>query len=601
MERVEKLKKRSEVESKYKWNVEKMYESDEKWEEDFQKAKKLCPELLNYKGKLKNGEVLLEYLNKFVDTSILVENLYVYAHLRNDEDQTNSKYQSILDKIKSYYSEFSSIISFFVPEVLTFSKEELDEVIKKVDGLELYRKFLEDILEEKPHVLSDKEEKILASVSNCLDAPYNTFSMLTNADMVFGTIKDEDGKDVELTAGNYSVYIKSKNRDVRKSAFKLLFETYGKFKNTLASTYTASNKNFIFMSKSRNYKSALESSLKPNKIPLEVYHNVVDTVNKNLSVLHKYVALKKKLLKLDEIHMYDLYVPNIDAPKFNISYNEAVDLCVEALNPLGKEYLDIFRSGIKNGWVDVYENKGKRSGAYSSGSYTSMPYVLLNYSNQVNDASTLAHEMGHSIHSYYSRSNQPYIYSDYVLFCAEVASITNECLFMNYLISNEKDKMKKLYLINEELESIRTTVFRQTMFAEFELITHEKIENGESLVSEDLCKIYHDLNQKYFGPEMIVDEEIDMEWARIPHFYSDFYVYQYVTGFAAANSFYSMILNGTEKDVGRYKDFLKAGCSDYPINILKKAGVDMATPKPLEDTIERFEKLLEELEKEIQD
>ena len=601
MERVEKLKKRSEVESKYKWNVEKMYESDEKWEEDFQKAKKLCPELLNYKGKLKNGEVLLEYLNKFVDTSILVENLYVYAHLRNDEDQTNSKYQSILDKIKSYYSEFSSIISFFVPEVLTFSKEELDGVIKKVDGLELYRKFLEDILEEKPHVLSDKEEKILASVSNCLDAPYNTFSMLTNADMVFGTIKDEDGKDVELTAGNYSVYIKSKNRDVRKSAFKLLFETYGKFKNTLASTYTASNKNFIFMSKSRNYKSALESSLKPNKIPLEVYHNVVDTVNKNLSVLHKYVALKKKLLKLDEIHMYDLYVPNIDAPKFNISYNEAVDLCVEALNPLGKEYLDIFRSGIKNGWVDVYENKGKRSGAYSSGSYTSMPYVLLNYSNQVNDASTLAHEMGHSIHSYYSRSNQPYIYSDYVLFCAEVASITNECLFMNYLISNEKDKMKKLYLINEELESIRTTVFRQTMFAEFELITHEKIENGESLVSEDLCKIYHDLNQKYFGPEMIVDEEIDMEWARIPHFYSDFYVYQYVTGFAAANSFYSMILNGTEKDVERYKDFLKAGCSDYPINILKKAGVDMATPKPLEDTIERFEKLLEELEKEIQD
>lgn len=326
---------------------------------------------------------------------------------------------------------------------------------------------------------------------------------------------------------------------------------------------------------------------------------MVNTINKNLTSLHRYVDIKKRLLGLDEIHMYDLYVSVIDDAEFNVEYEEGVELCEKALEPLGQEYLDIFREGIKEGWIDVYENKGKRGGAYSSGSYNSMPYVLLNYSNQVNDVSTLAHEMGHSIHSYYSRKTQPYIYADYVLFCAEVASTTNECLLMDYLIKNEKDKAKRLFLINQQLEGIRTTVFRQTMFAEFELLTHEKMEQGESLSSEELCRIYHDLNVKYFGESMVVDKGIDMEWSRIPHFYRDFYVYQYVTGFAAANSFSQIILNGTEGDVERYKGFLKAGGSDYPINILKDAGVDMTTPKPLEDTIRRFDELLDMLEKEI--
>lgn len=594
-----KLRTREEVPEKFKWNVAKMYATDELWEKEFEKAKQLVPKLLEYKGCLSDSKKLLEYLNKYVDISILMENLYVYAHLRNDENQANPKYQVLLDKIRTYYSEFASTNSFFVPEILTFSKVQLEEIIEQEDELKLYEKYLNDILEEKPHVLSEDEEKILASVSNCLDAPYNTFSMLTNADMEFPKIEDESNEFVDLTEGNYSVFIRSKDRDVRKRAFETLFGTYKKFKNTISSTYTASHKNFIFNSKIRKYNSALESSLKPNKIPLEVYHNVVDTVNRNLKSLHRYVDIKKKLMNLDEIHMYDLYVPNIEAPEFHIPYEEAIKLCLEALKPLGEEYLSIFKQGIEDGWIDVYENKGKRGGAYSSGSYTSMPYVLLNYSNQVNDASTLAHEMGHSIHSYYSRKNQPYIYSDYVLFCAEVASITNECLFMDYLIKNENDKKKKLYLINEQLESIRTTVFRQTMFAEFELITHEKMESGESLSPDDLCSIYHDLNKKYFGDNMVIDSEIDMEWARIPHFYSDFYVYQYVTGFAAANSFYNIILNGESDDVEKYKDFLKAGCSDYPINILKKAGVDMTTAKPLQDTIDRFNELLDMLEKEI--
>lgn len=599
MGEVKKLKTRKEIEAKYKWNVEKMYATDEVWEEDFKKLQEIAPRLGEYKGKLNEAKTLLQYLNNYVDVLSLFEDLAVYAHLRGDEDTANSKYQIMKDKISTYGAEFSAITSFFIPEVLKMKENQIKKLIEEEDGLKLYEFFLEQIMEKKPHVLSEEEEKILASVSDCLSAPGNIFGMFTNADMTFPVIRDEEENEVELTEGNYTVFIRSKDRRVRKEAFEALFGTYEKFKNTVATTYTASHKNFIFKAKTRKYNSALESSLKPDKIPVEVYHNVVDTINKNLASLHRYVDIKKRLLGLEEIHMYDLYVSVIDAPEFNVEYEDGVILCEKALEPLGTEYLEIFREGIEEGWIDVYENKGKRGGAYSSGSYNSMPYVLLNYNNQVNDVSTLAHEMGHSIHSYYARKNQPYIYADYVLFCAEVASTTNECLLMDYLIKNEKDKARRLFLINQQLEGIRTTVFRQTMFAEFELLTHEKMEEGESLSSEELCKIYHDLNEKYFGKSMVVDKGIDMEWSRIPHFYRDFYVYQYVTGFAAANSFSQIILNGTEEDVEKYKGFLKAGGSDYPINILKNAGVDMTTPKPLEDTIRRFDELLDMLEKEL--
>ncbi|GAA0122499.1 MAG: oligoendopeptidase F [Clostridium argentinense] len=599
MSEVKKLKTRDEIHEKYKWNVEKMYANEDAWESDFTKAKEIAPKLLEYKGKLKDPAMLLGYLENYVVVSNLIEDLYVYAHLRSDENTANTKYQVLLDRIRVYFTEVNSMTSFFIPELLTLSEDDINKAIDELEPLKLYEKYLKDILEQKPHVLSEKEEKLLASAENSLSAPGNIFNMLSNADMTFPVIKDENNNSVELTEGNYSIFIRSKDRRVRQEAFSGLFDTYKKFKNTLATAYTSSVKSFIFKSKARNYSSSLESSLKPNKIPLEVYKNVVDTINNNLSSLHRYVSLKKKLLKLDEMHMYDLYVPNIETPKFHIPYEEGIKICVEALKPMGEEYLNIFKEGIEERWIDVYENKGKRGGAYSSGSYNSMPYVLLNYSNQINDVSTLAHEMGHSIHSYYSKKNQPYIYADYVLFCAEVASITNECILMNHLIKEEQDKMKKLYLINEQLESIRTTVFRQTMFAEFELLVHEKMEAGEALSSDDLCSIYHDLNVKYFGKDMVVDSEIDMEWSRIPHFYRDFYVYQYVTGFAAANSFSQMIINGGAKEIEQFKGFLKAGCSDYPINILKNAGVDMTTPKPLEDTIKRFDMLLDMLEKEI--
>lgn len=598
MAEAKKVKTREEINEKDKWDINKIYVSDELWESDFKHLKEDAVQLKAYVGKLSDPAQLLEYLQVSEKISRAAETLFIYAHLKYDEDTTNSKYQSLRDKIDTYLSELRSYEAFFIPELLSLPEGSVERSLEQVPDLKLYDFMLKDILKLKPHTLSKAEEELLASVSDCLEAPHNIFGMLTNADMTFPVVKDEDGSDVELTEVNYSGFIRSRDRKVRQDAFKALFNTYEKYQNTFSASLTSSIKNFIFNSKVRKYNSALESSLKPNDIPVEVYENAINTMNSNLSVLHRYVKVKKKLLGLDEIHMYDLYVPLVEIEKQHIEFNEAVEIVKEGLRPLGNEYLGIFEKGIESGWIDKYENKGKRGGAYSWGSYDTMPYVLLNYNYELNDVSTLAHEMGHSIHSYYSRKNQPFVYADYTLFTAEVASTTNEALLINHLINNEKDKKKRLYLINQELEQIRTTVFRQLMFAEFEKITHESIENGNPLTSIDLCRIWHDLNVKYFGPDMVVDKEIDMEWARIPHFYSDFYVYQYATGYAAASSFARSILNDGEKAVERYiTQFLKAGGSDYPINILKKAGVDMTTPKPLEDTMRRFEELLDMMEK----
>lgn len=592
---VKRLKTRDEIKSEDKWNIEKIYSNVEEWENDFYKLKEKAKEFEKYKGKLSNPDELLGFLRLDEEVSRLGEKLLVYAFLKGDEDTSNNVNQALRTKIEMYFSELSSLSAFFVPEILSYDKKVIEDAINKLPELKVYEVMLERILKRKPHTLTTEMEEMLAAVSDNLNAPSNIFSILTNADMTFPVIKDEEGKDVELTEGNYSIFIKSKDIRVRMAAFKALFNTYKHFKNTLATSLTSSIKNFSFIAKTRKYNSSIESSLEPNDIPIEVYDNVIKTINENLDSLHRYVKIKKKLLGLDEIHMYDLYVPVIDTPKEHIEFSKAVEMVNEALKPLGDEYIKIFNNGIKDRWIDIYENKGKRKGAYSWGTYDTMPYVLLNYNYELNDVSTLAHEMGHSIHSYYSRKEQPYIYANYTLFCAEVASTVNENLLINNLIKNETDKNKKLYLINTQLEQIRTTVFRQVMFAEFEKITHEKIDNGEPLTSDDLCKIYHELNVKYFGPDMIIDEEIDMEWARIPHFYSDFYVYQYATGYSAANSFVKQILDAGEESVEKYKGFLKAGGSDSPINILKKAGVDMTTPKPIEDTINRFNELLDML------
>ncbi|MGG7144349.1 oligoendopeptidase F [Clostridium nigeriense] len=593
------LKKREEIDDRYKWNIDKIFATDGEWEEAFKKLQKEAPSLKNFEGKLNNEENIKEFLDKYVKLGVLAETIYVYAHLKSDEDTSNSKYQSMMNKVDAYMAEYASYTAYFVPEILSQDEEFIRNIIINTENLKLYKFMFEGILKEKPHILSKAEEELLASVSDCLEAPSAIHNMLSNADMKFGNIIDEDGEEVELTEGNYSAFIKSKDRKVRRDAFETLFNRYKDLENTFATTLSSSIKNFNFGAKVRKYSSALEASLKPNDIPVEVYKNAVKTIDENLKSLHRYVSLKKKLLGLDEMHMYDLYVPVIEIPKEHIEFDKAVEMVIEGLNPLGNEYLDIFKSGVEEGWIDIYQNKGKRGGAYSWGGYATLPYVLLNYNYELNDVSTLAHEMGHSIHSYYSRKEQPYIYAGYTLFCAEVASTTNEALLIHHLINKEEDKRKKLYLINQELEQIRTTVFRQLMFAEFELYTHESLEKGIPLTAEDYNKAWHELNVKYFGPEMVVDNEIDIEWARIPHFYSDFYVYQYATGYAAASAFAKSILDGEENAVPKYIDFLKSGGSDYPIDILKKAGVDMTTSKPLEATIERFNELLDMLDKEI--
>lgn len=594
---VQKIRTREEIPSEAKWKVELIYSNVEDWQQDFEKLKETAPRLSDFSGKLGDQSELLNFLQFDEKVSRMADKLYIFAHLKSDEDTANTTYQALRNKIDSYLAEVRSYGAFFIPEVLSLPEGYVEKAINENPKLKLYDFLLQDILKLKPHTLSKEQEELLASVSDCLEAPSNIFGMLSNADMTFPVIKDEDGNEIELTEGNYSNFIRSKDRRVREDAFKALFDTYGKYKNTFAASLTSSIKNFNFNAKTRDYNSALESSLKPNNIPVEVYHNAIETINNNVEALHRYVRIKKKMLGLQDIHMYDLYVPVIDTPKDHIEFNKAVEIVEDGLKPLGSEYLGIFKEGVESGWIDIYENKGKRGGAYSWGSYDTMPYVLLNYNYSLNDVSTLAHEMGHSIHSYYSRKNQPYIYGDYTLFCAEVASTTNECLLIHHLINNEKDENRRLYLINQELEQIRTTVFRQMMFAEFEKITHESIEEGKPLTSKDLCGIWHELNVKYFGPDMIVDNEIDMEWARIPHFYTDFYVYQYATGYAAANSFATSILKDGESAVEKYKGFLKSGGSDYPIEILRKAGVDMTTAKPLEDTIKRFNELLDMLEK----
>lgn len=599
MSEVKKLRRRDEIPEGDKWRIDKIYETPAKWNEELNNLKEEAPKLKDFEGKLGNKEDLKAFLLLNEKLSRKLGKLYVYAHMRSHEDTSNPEMQSLVNKIDPYSAEFSSYTAYFVPEILSLKEGTIENFINEDKDLEQYKIYFEMILNEKPHILSKEVESVLASVSDCLGAPESIYSMLTNSDMTFGEILDESGRKVELSEGNYNSFIKSKDRKVREAAFKLLFGTYKKYENTLATSLSSSIKNFVFESKTRKYNSSLEASLKPNNIPVEVYYNALKTVDENMDALHRYVRIKKKLLNLDEIHMYDLYVPVIECKKEHLEYKDAISLVEEGLKPLGKEYLDIFNKGISEGWIDVYENKGKRSGAYSWGSYDTMPYVLLNYNYELNDASTLAHEMGHSIHSYYTRKTQPYIYGDYSLFCAEVASTTNEILLIHHLIEKETDKNKKLYLINQELEQIRTTVFRQLMFAEFELKTHEAIENGESLTSEVLCKMWKDLNIKYFGEDMNVDEEIAIEWARIPHFYSDFYVYQYATGYAAASSFANSILSKGEEAVEKYKGFLKAGGSMYPIDTLKMAGVDMTTAKPLKDTFNRFNELLDMLEEII--
>lgn len=592
--------KRDEVSEEYKWRLEDIYETDELWEEDHKRVKSMLPKVESFKGTIgESPSKLLQCLLVKDDISRLIEKLYVYSHMRRDEDNGKSKYQALADRAESLNVEVHEKLSFIVPEILMLPEKKIDEYIKKEEGLKVYRHYIDEVLRVKEHVLSPEQERIISMAGDIANTPGTVRRMLSNADMKFPKVLNDDGDEVELSEGRYYQLIRSGNRDVRKGAFEGLYSTYKKYSNTFSATLSGAVKADIFHSKVRKYGSALKAALYEDNIPLAVYDNVVNVINRNLGSLHRYMNIKKKMLCIDELHMYDLYAPIVENTNKNIPYEEGVEMVIKGLMPLGYEYINLLKEGFESGWIDVFENEGKSNGAYSWGMYDTNPYVLLNYSNTLSDVSTIAHEMGHSIHSLFSRKSQPYIYSDYTLFCAEVASTTNEALLTDYLLSTTKDKKMRIYIINQQLEEIRTTVYRQAMFAEFEKIIHERVENGEALTSDYICSLWHQLNTKFHGPDVVIDDYINMEWSRIGHFYRNFYVYKYVTGYAAAMSISQRILNEGTKAVDGYFEFLKGGSSDYSINLLKRAGVDMTTPEPLENTIKIFEKLLDELEAEL--
>lgn len=595
---VKKLPARNEILPEDTWRLEDIFPSDDEWNKEYSEVQKLIPDAGKYQGRLGESAETLYAALQFQDHLLSrLGKLYTYAHMRYDQDTTNSFYQGMDDRIKNLYSEAASALAYIVPELLAEDEEKIAGFLKEKTELQLYKHSMEEINLQRPHVLSAEQESLLAQASEVLGASSSTFGMLNNADLEFPSIKDENGEEVEITHGRFIRFLESDEQRIRHDAFKAVYETYGKFRNTFASTLSGNVKKDNFNAKIRNYDSARHAALSADNIPENVYENLVNTINDNLHLLHRYVKLRKKVLGVKELHMYDLYTPLVKEVKMEIPYNEAKDLILKGLKPLGEDYLNILKEGFENRWVDVHENKGKRSGAYSSGTYGTNPYILMNWQDNVNNLFTLAHEFGHSVHSYYTRKYQPYPYGNYSIFVAEVASTCNEALLNDYLLKTIDDDKKRLYLLNHYLEGFRGTVFRQTMFAEFEHLIHQKAQNNEALTADSLTKEYYELNKKYFGDEdIVIDEEIGLEWSRIPHFYYNYYVYQYATGFSAATALSKQILQEGQPAVDRYIEFLKSGSSDYPIEVLKKAGVDMTSSKPIEDACKVFEEKLNEME-----
>lgn len=590
-------KKRSELAEADKWDLGAIYATDEDWEKDFKKVKELTEQLKGFEGKLKeSGADLLAGLKLIDQISEILGRVFVYAKMKLDEDNTNSIYQALTDRAYSLSVFENSITAFVLPEILAIPAERLANFLQAEPGLKLYQHYLDEILRMKEHILPAEQEQLLAKAGELAQAPDTIFGMLNNADIKFPIIKNEEDEEVELTKGRYIQFMESSNRRVRQEAFNALYNTYKGLKNTYAATLNANVKKNIFFANVRKYPSALEASLFEDNVSAEVYNQLISTIHKNIDLMHRYVAIRKKLLGLTELHMYDLYTPIVKETKIKVTYDKAKQQVLEGLAPLGEEYGALLQKAYTSRWIDVYENEGKTSGAYSWGSYGTSPYILLNYQDNVNDMFTLAHELGHSLHSYYSHENQPYVYSSYKIFVAEVASTLNEALLMDHLLKITTDKNEKLYYLNYYLEQFRTTVYRQAMFAEFEKLIHQQVEKGEALTADLLNKLYRDLNVTYYGEEIVVDELIDYEWARIPHLYMNFYVYKYATGFSAAVSLAKQILTEGEPAVQRYMEFLKSGGSNYPINLLQKAGVDMNTAEPIQSALEVFREALEQME-----
>ncbi|GAC90103.1 oligoendopeptidase F [Anoxybacillus flavithermus NBRC 109594] len=591
------LPTRKDVPVEYTWRLEDIFATDEQWEKEFEEIMSLLPKFSEYKGRLgESAQTLYEALQYRDHVFMRLGKLYAYAHMRHDEDTANSLYQGLETRAEGLYAEAGQATAFIVPEILAMDEDVLRTFLQQYEPLRLYAHELDEMNRQRPHVLSEKEEALLAQAAEVMNASSNTFGALNNADLRFPTITDENGEEVEVTHGRYIRFLESEDRRVRHDAFKAVYDTYRKYENTFASTLSGAVKRNNFFARVRNYRSAREAALSKNQIPETVYDNLIETIHRYLPLLHRYVQLRKRVLGLDELHMYDLYTPLVKQVDMKVTYEEAKDILLKGLTPLGDEYISIVKEGFDNRWVDVQETRGKRSGAYSSGSYGTNPYILMNWQDNVNNLFTLAHEFGHSVHSYYTRKYQPYPYGNYSIFVAEVASTCNEALLNDYLLKTIDDEKKKLYLLNHYLETFRGTVFRQTMFAEFEHMIHQMAQNGEALTAKVLTEKYYELNKTYFGDGVVIDEEIGLEWARIPHFYYNYYVYQYATGFSAATALSKQILEEGAPAVERYIEFLKAGSSDYPIEVLKKAGVDMTSPEPVEQACQVFEQKLQQLE-----
>lgn len=591
------IPERKDTDPRFRWHIEDYYKTDADWEAAYAAVEAAIPGLEAYAGTLGgSADFLLFCLWKYEEISQKLDQVYTYANMRLHEDSANAHAQAMAAKAETLLIRYSAAASFLVPEIIAIPERRLDVFRSSNKAFQHFEQFFDDILRQKEHTLSPAEESLLAKTAELGGAPQQIFTMLNDADITFPPVKTADGEERELTKGRYVTFLESPDRDVRRQAFQNLYAVYLSQKNTLAATYSSSVKSDVFFAKARKYGSAMEMSLSQDNIPLSVYDTLIETVNKHLPLLHRYISIRKKELGVEKLHMYDLYVPLVPDADVKIPYEEAKKTVKEALSVMGKAYSEALEHGLESGWIDVYENKGKRGGAYSWGSYGVHPFVLLNHNDTINSMFTLAHEMGHALHSHFTWQKQEYLYADHKIFVAEVASTCNEALLMEHLLKTTEDKTMRKYLINYFLEQFRGTLFRQTMFAEFEKITHDRVEKGEALTWESMNKIYRDLNIKYFGEDIVIDSEIDIEWARIPHFYNAFYVYQYATGYSAAIALSRKILHQGKPAIDRYMNFLSAGSSYYPIDLLKGAGVDMTTAAPIENALQLFKELLDEFE-----
>ncbi|MFC4772247.1 oligoendopeptidase F [Enterococcus hermanniensis] len=602
MSEAKQLPKRQEVPVELTWDLTKIFADEAAFEA---KVKALSEELLNVeqvKGSLGQGaSELLKAVDYVLDIYRKAEVVYVYAHLKNDEDTANTTNQALYARASSLITKVSEAVSWFEPELLQLSDSQIAAYFAEEPKLQLYRHFIEQIISERAHVLPAEQEALLAGASEIFGSSADTFAVMNNADLKFPIVKNEAGEDVQLTHGVYGQLLESTDRSVREKAFKALYSVYHQFRNTFASTLSTHVKGHNFKAKVRGYDSARAAALSSNHIPEDVYDTLVLVVNQYLPLLHRYVELRKELLGLEQLHMYDLYTPLLAEAPIKFTYEEAKAKALEALKPLGEEYLEIVKKAFDERWIDVVENQGKRSGAYSSGAYDTQPYILLNWHDRLDELYTLVHEMGHSVHSYFTRHTQPYVYGDYSIFLAEIASTTNENLLTSYLLETETDPKVRAYIINHYLDGFKGTIFRQTQFAEFEHFIHTEDAKGNPLTSDYLSRFYGELNAKYYGPIVLNDEEIKDEWSRIPHFYYNYYVYQYATGFSAASALAKHIAEGDVQALENYLTYLKSGSSDYPIEVMKKAGVDMTQPTYIEDAMEIFALRLDELEQLVEE